>query len=389
MKIAIISFGYSDTVIPSYMHLKNNYNNIHLYLCYAHNRKYDSILDFRGVPIYTGFVSDEKVKELIHPDIINYLGSIDRIKFFIFYNLKLRSLRNLFLALRLSCELKKYDIIHINGLNGVLPILVLLLRKKKLVFTIHDIRPHSGDITRFGIAKKTIDYLCRSKYSVIALNKHDYEYCRMHYAIRKSKFVYIPFGVLDVFRYVEPFEMPTSDILFFGRIAGYKGLKYLTCAAEILRKEGKKISVVIAGSGHIEPELMNKIYENEILLINKHLSNEELAGLIRNTKYVVCPYTDTTQSGVVMTSFALGKPVIASATGSFKEIIIDGYNGFLFEPKNTNDLAEKIKQALTGNTPEKMEKRVKEFSESSEEYSWERISKKYIEFYNNYYECKR
>jgi len=46
---------------------------------------------------------------------------------------------------------------------------------------------------------------------------------------------------------------------------------------------------------------------------------------------------------------ALGKPVIASRVGGFSEIIEDGKDGILFEPKNVYDLAEKIIKSQLSN----------------------------------------
>ena len=45
----------------------------------------------------------------------------------------------------------------------------------------------------------------------------------------------------------------------------------------------------------------------------------------------------------ILESFAYGKPVIGSNLGSVPELINDGINGFLFEPKNVEDLSEKIR----------------------------------------------
>lgn len=47
-------------------------------------------------------------------------------------------------------------------------------------------------------------------------------------------------------------------------------------------------------------------------------------------------------SNVIMEYMALGKPVIASRGGGTGEIVLDHDNGFLIEPKNTNQLSEKI-----------------------------------------------
>ena len=42
-------------------------------------------------------------------------------------------------------------------------------------------------------------------------------------------------------------------------------------------------------------------------------------------------------------AFASGKPVIASRMGAMAEIVSDGKTGLLFEPGNSDDLAEKVR----------------------------------------------
>ena len=43
-----------------------------------------------------------------------------------------------------------------------------------------------------------------------------------------------------------------------------------------------------------------------------------------------------------MEAMAVGRPVIASNVAGCNNLVKDGYNGFLFENKNENDLHDKI-----------------------------------------------
>ena len=53
----------------------------------------------------------------------------------------------------------------------------------------------------------------------------------------------------------------------------------------------------------------------------------------------VCPYKDSTQSGVVMTSYAFDVPVIATRVGGMPEFIEDGKTGFLVPKEDADALA--------------------------------------------------
>lgn len=382
MRIAILSFGYSDSILPLFKRIIQNKLNADLIFCFALNRKTDAILEFTDKKIHTGFLDDSETKEILSAEIKTYLGDISFVKFFIYHNLKLRSFKNIFLSFKLVNKLKNYDVIHFNGTNGVLPLLIFLLRKKKLIFTIHDINSHSGEKTRFNFAEKLNEYIIKSKYPLVVQNIPDYEYLKKKYSSIAEKFKFIPFGVLDIYREFEGVkkEITYSDILFFGRISLYKGIEYLIAAIEKLKGRGIYLKTIIAGNGEKYFDT-NKFDELGIMLINRYISNAELVSLITGTKIVICPYTDTTQSGVVMTAFAFNKPVIASNVGGFPEVVKDGITGFLVSPKDSDALASKIELLISDlNLLKKMENNIQAISASGE-YSWQHIAMKMRELY--------
>ena len=79
-----------------------------------------------------------------------------------------------------------------------------------------------------------------------------------------------------------------------------------------------------------------------VTIINRFIQNDELATLIRNSLFVVCPYRDATQSGVIMSSFSLSKPVIATNVGGLAEMVRDGINGIIIPPNSVKSLTQAI-----------------------------------------------
>jgi glycosyltransferase involved in cell wall biosynthesis len=74
---------------------------------------------------------------------------------------------------------------------------------------------------------------------------------------------------------------------------------------------------------------------------------------------------------VVVEAMAMGLPVIANRVGGLPWIIREGENGFLVEPRNPRDIAEKITLLLTNdNLRAYMSKRN---IEEARKYSWEKI----------------
>ena len=69
---------------------------------------------------------------------------------------------------------------------------------------------------------------------------------------------------------------------------------------------------------------------------------------------MVCPYTDATQSGVIMSSFAFNKPVIATNVGGLPEMVKHEHYGIIIPEKDSNTLAENI--IMLWKHPEKLKK---------------------------------
>lgn len=129
-------------------------------------------------------------------------------------------------------------------------------------------------------------------------------------------------------------------ILYVGRIEDIKGIKTLINAVK-----DSTLKLKIAGSGNSLPELAE-------LVRRENINNIEFLGfqdklsvfeLTLNSKFVVCPsewYENFPFS--IIESFLFSKPVIGSKIGGIPELVVDGETGYLFEPRNINDLREKL-----------------------------------------------
>lgn len=133
-------------------------------------------------------------------------------------------------------------------------------------------------------------------------------------------------------------------ILFLGRILPYKGIDVLIEAFEILKSKNIKFEATIAGKGNLDKNNLKKIKQFNIQFKNYWLSNKELLELLEKTDILIMPYKKATQSGIISIALAYGIPVVATKVGSFGEYIEDGISGFLIEPNNKYDLAQKIEQ---------------------------------------------
>ena len=138
---------------------------------------------------------------------------------------------------------------------------------------------------------------------------------------------------------------------------------------------------VIAGKGDLYFDYSPYERCEYITLINRFVDTAELVGLIENSLFSVCPYKDATQSGVVASSFAFSKPVIATKVGGLGESVIDGMTGLLVPPNNVDALATAIMRMLSDpSLVYQLSENIKnKFGQG--EVSWPAIADKYIKIY--------
>ena len=75
------------------------------------------------------------------------------------------------------------------------------------------------------------------------------------------------------------------------------------------------------------------------LIENRYIGISELVGLVSNSLFVVCPYKDATQSGVVQTAFALDVPIVATRVGALPDMVRDDIYGKIVPPCDSEALA--------------------------------------------------
>lgn len=169
------------------------------------------------------------------------------------------------------------------------------------------------------------------------------------------------------------------NVLFFGRIEKYKGLRYLLKAFKELLEEGVlDINLTIAGKGYIEENILDLKSTQGLFIYNTFIDDKDLSNLIQNCDLVICPYTDASQSGVIMSAFAFCKPVIATNVGGLPEMVKDGEYGKIISPSSSESIKEVLK-TIKSNTSQidKWQRNIRrDFFDG--ESSWKSISDKLL-----------
>lgn len=277
-----------------------------------------------------------------------------------------------------------FDIIHCDYLVGK-GLKFLFGLTERWIQTIHDPFPHSGELTTLKANAYRIT-MGKAKFFVLLNEKQKDSFCNF-YGINPDNVLINRLGVYDNIKsFIEPqHKIEENNILFFGRISPYKGIEYLCEAMKLVRKEIPNATLTIAGGGKMYFDINQYKALGYIEVLNYYISTKELARLLSRCELSVCPYTDATQSGVIMTSYALGKPVIATNVGGLPEMIDNGKSGIIVPPKNSTALANAIIMLLKDR--DKLQDMTTFINNNyvHGERSWENITQKYINFYNKIY----
>lgn len=291
-------------------------------------------------------------------------------------------LKSLWLEVKTFLFIRKQRFDVINYVEDPSPLFSLLLWffREKLVVTIHDGRPHTGDdSTKSQFVRRRLKRYVKR---FLLLNKKENKLFEEGYGINPAHIYNSHLGYYEMLHmYGNKTIKNQNYILFFGRVSPYKGIEYLLKAMTIVHEVHPETRVIIAGKGEYYFNAEPYTQLDYIEFRNKFIELDELADLIRGAQFTVCPYTEATQSGVVYSSFALNTPVVATNVGGLPEMIDDGKTGILVPPCDEQSLAQAIIDLLDDSTKlSDLTNNIKTSAENGKG-AWPVIAKEYLDVY--------
>jgi len=188
-------------------------------------------------------------------------------------------------------------------------------------------------------------------------------------------------------------------LLFVGRITRQKGVTHLVDAIRFLPRDTQ---VVLCAGAPDTPEIAAELREKvdnarkdhpRIVWIEKMVTKQEAIQLYSNCRLFCCPSVYEPFGIINLEAMACRAPVVASAVGGIKEVVVDGETGYLVpfdqdpvtsfptDPeKFAKDLGARLNQLLQdpekcGQFGEAGRRRVEEI------FSWTSIARQTIELY--------
>lgn len=390
MKVAIISLGHYGSTMPLARHLAMKGCDVDYYI-YCNHR----VRSIEGIEIHhkkwqfgTCQLKGDNIPK--HNDYFNisslrvYLTSTRNVlgKVVGYF----RDLNHSIAHRRFTQRLRKkdYDIINIvcRYNSDIADNLISSLPVEKLIVSLHEVVNHSSP--DYQHPSSLMKNLFEQNIHIIVHSQNVYKSIKNYSSCVVNRLSIIPFGVFETYKLIDEdisLELPLKYILVLGYISPYKGIDILYDAVNKIDLSDYR--VIIAGSGKV-PVIDKIVDDPRYLYIPGYLTNERIVRLIKHSNFIICPYLSMSQSGIPQTAFVFNKAILASDLQGFKEIIKDGFNGYLVEKGNAEELAHSIAWLIDHpDVIKRTENNIEVFKKESELYSWEQIVNKYIELFKS------
>jgi glycosyltransferase involved in cell wall biosynthesis len=280
------------------------------------------------------------------------------VKLHLFNAPRMRDLRSLHIFLKLSQTIKRdgVEVAHLLVGSGDFWIAVLsaLLRDMPVVATMREPIPNINDHPSPAFVKVTNKILALGSDVVIANGQNHVALIQATYAVPENRVSYVPLGPRTTAIRWTTSAVPEDPgmILFFGSIQPRKGLEYLVRAQPVINKHIPNAHIVIAGHGKEELERCRLLMQDSTRfeIHDEFIPNKVMAELFQKASLVVLPYISASTSGILMTAYVFGKPVVVTRVGSLPEYVEDGVTGFLISPADEEQLAQAIIRLLLDET---------------------------------------
>jgi len=197
---------------------------------------------------------------------------------------------------------------------------------------------------------------CKNAYTIFFQNESNYNYFIENKIAKKDKSKIIPGSGVNLEKF-KPMEKTKEDgivrFLFIGRIMKEKGIEEYLKAAEYIADKYSNVEFQILG--RFEEEKYKEIILNNNNSKIKYLGvSYDVRNEIKEIDCIINPTYHEGMSNVLLEGAAMAKPLLASNIPGCREIVDNGVNGYLFEPKNETSLIKTIEKFLSQNESDRI-----------------------------------
>ncbi|BCX13970.1 MAG: glycosyl transferase family 1 [Candidatus Dojkabacteria bacterium] len=185
----------------------------------------------------------------------------------------------------------------------------------------------------------------------------------------------------DLNLYINITKNHNKNILFVGRLVWYKGLQKLIEIYNHLETKRDDVNFIIIGDGPHKNKLQKHM--PKAFFLGK-LPHKQLPKFYASADCFLFTSDTETFGNVVLEAMACGCPVVVSDAGGPSELVTNNLTGFKIKDNRASKYSEKIEEIL--DNPKIKDTLSKQGIKFAQSQSWEELTQKLINFYNNLYE---
>lgn len=209
-----------------------------------------------------------------------------------------------------------------------------------------------------GILRKISQTLYRLAFRrarmVFFQNQDDYDYFVEKQIVSIGNSDILPGSGVDTDKFIPIPDLPKNDkftFIMIARLIKDKGVVEYVEAVKVLKNKGLDFNATLLGqigvnnrSAISREQLDEWTREQYITYLGEC---EDVRVHIASSECVVLPSYREGTSKVLLEAASMGKPIIASNVPGCNNVVKNGVNGFLCEPRNHCDLATKMKNMIS------------------------------------------
>jgi glycosyltransferase involved in cell wall biosynthesis len=253
---------------------------------------------------------------------------------------------------------EKTEILHTHSpvpFMADLAVFVAKMSKIPVVSTYHSGSMKKGSLIYDPIIYIYENYFLRKMFKMadVVVTVHQ-AFMLKNYPEFKNKTKFIPTGVdLNRFKYSE-INRETKIVSFIGRVelsSKWKGVDQLILAMKMVKDKVPDAKLMIVGGGDALDYYKKISIENEVESLVELVGpkfGDDLVDIYKKSRVIVLPSTSDSEafSVTLVESMASGRPIIGTNIGGTPQVIKNGQNGILVEPKDSKALADSIVKVL-------------------------------------------
>lgn len=270
------------------------------------------------------------------------------------------------------------EVVHFQWLT-VQPIDVWLLpRERPLVLTAHDVLPREPRPGQLAAQRRLYERMD----AIVVHSRHGRERLTGELGVDPRRIHVIPHGVLRPWEGLNEQPLPAQlsevegpVVLFFGLLRPYKGLDVLLDAWRGI--EGAELWIV--GMPRMDTAELKAKASRNVRFLESFVPDGQIPALMSRASFVVLPYREIDQSGVLFTALGSGTPLLLSDAGGFPEIAATGAARTV--PVGDSAALHDALGNLLDSESALQEMRTKARSSADGDYSWEAIARAHLDLY--------